>query len=101
MITQTKLNFPDAEIKTLCQKYKVRELALFGSALRDDFNSSSDVDLLVEFDPEAKVGFIAFSKMQRELSTLLHRQVDLVSKAGLKPKLRQSILPTTRVIYVA
>ena len=71
-------------IRELCRRYKVRELSLFGSAITKDFNSASDIDLLVEFEPEAQVGFITLSRMQRELSAILHRPVDLIPKGGGK-----------------
>ena len=95
------LDFPIEEIKMLCQRYRVRELALFGSVLRDDFDASSDVDLLVEFEPEAQVGFMTLARMQRELSAILHRQVDLVPKGGLKPRIRQAVLSSAEVLYAA
>jgi predicted nucleotidyltransferase len=95
------LDFPIEEIKMLCQRYRVRELALFGSALRDDFSAGSDVDLLVEFEPEAQVGFMTLARMQRELSAILHRQVDLVPKGGLKPRIRQAVLSSAEVLYAA
>jgi predicted nucleotidyltransferase len=95
------LGFPIEEIKMLCQRYRVRELALFGSALRDDFDAGSDVDLLVEFEPEAQVGFMTLARMQRELSAILHRQVDLVPKGGLKPRIRQAVLSSAEVLYAA
>jgi predicted nucleotidyltransferase len=95
------LDFPIEEIKMLCQRYRVRELALFGSALRDDFDAGSDVDLLVEFEPEAQVGFMTLARMQRELSAILHRQVDLVPKGGLKPRIRQAVLSSAEVLYAA
>jgi hypothetical protein len=92
---------PIDEIKVLCRKYNVRELALFGSALRDDFGPASDVDLLVDFKPEATVGFIALSKMRRELAAVFRRPVDLVPKSGLKPRIRQEVLASAQVIYAA
>lgn len=93
------LDFPMEEIKMLCQRYRVRELALFGSALRDDFGAGSDVDLLVEFEPDTQVGFMTLARMQRELSAILHRQVDLVPKGGLKPRIRQTVLSSAEVLY--
>ncbi len=92
---------PELEIKKLCQHYRVRELALFGSVLRDDFNVGSDIDVLVEFEPEAQIGFITLSRMQRELANLFHRPVDLVPKGGLKPQIRQNVLSSAQVIYAA
>ena len=98
---QLKPEIPLEAIKLICQRYQVRELALFGSVLRDDFNANGDLDLLVEFEPKAQVGFITLSRMQRELSMALQRQVDLVPKGGLKPKIRQSVLSGAEVIHAA
>jgi predicted nucleotidyltransferase len=86
-------------IKDLCKRYRVKELSLFGSAIRDDFTSTSDIDLLVEFEPEAQIGFMTLSKMQRELSGILNRQVDLIPKKGLKLKIREAVLSSTKVLY--
>jgi len=88
-------------IQEFCRRYRVRELAVFGSALRGDFSAASDVDLLVEFEPEAQIGFITLSRMQRELSAILHRQVDLVPKEGLKPTIRDAVLSDAQVLYAA
>jgi hypothetical protein len=86
-------------IKDLCERYRVKELSVFGSALRGDFSTASDIDLLVEFEAEAQIGFITLSKMQRELSGILHRPVDLIPKKGLKPKIRESVLSSAKVLY--
>jgi uncharacterized protein len=95
------LDFSMHEIEEFCHRYQVRELAIFGSALRKDFNAASDVDLLVEFEPEAQVGFMTLSRMQRELSAIMQRKVDLVPKQGLKSIIRQAVLSTARVLYAA
>jgi uncharacterized protein len=92
---------PEGRLKEFCRRYRVRELSVFGSALREDFGPDSDVDVLVEFEPSARVGFIELSRMQRELSELLRRRVDLVPKPGLKEKIRQAVLDSAEVIYAA
>jgi len=99
-MTNTDLT-PDTlkAIKNLCQRYRVRELSIFGSALREDFSAGSDIDLLVEFEPEAQIGFVTLSRMQRELSAILNRPVDLVPKGGLKPKIRESVISSAKVLY--
>jgi hypothetical protein len=74
-------------------------LALFGSALRADFRPDSDVDILVEFAPEVRVGFMALGRMQRELEVIFQRPVDLVPREGLKPRIRKSVLDTSEVVY--
>ncbi len=95
------INLPMEDITAFCKRYHVRELALFGSAAKGKLRKGSDIDLLVEFEPDAQVGFITLSRMQRELSDLIHRKVDLVPKGGLKPILRQDILSTIKVLYAA
>ena len=98
---QGKISFPTRAIQDFCRQYRVRELAVFGSALRDDFKPTSDIDLLVEFEPNARIGFLTLARMQRELAALLGRQVDLVPKSGLKPIIRQSVISEAKVIYAA
>ena len=100
MRTQT-INLPMKDIAAFCKRYHVRELALFGSAAKGKLRKGSDIDLLVEFEHDAQVGFITLSRMQRELSDLIQRKVDLVPKGGLKPILQQEILPTIKVLYAA
>ena len=100
-MTAQKIEMPVQEIADLCRRYQVRELAVFGSYLREDFRPDSDIDLLVEFDPDAEIGFLSFARMGRELSDILHRPVDLVPKAGLKPKIRDQVLSSRKVLYAA
>ena len=82
-------------------RYQVAELAMFGSALRDDFTSASDVDLLVTFLPGAEVSLFDLVDMADELSRLFGRPVDLVPKSGIKPRIRETVLESSRVIYAA
>jgi len=95
------IDIPLEELAELCRRYHVRELALFGSVLRDDFREQSDIDVLVEFDADAPVGFIEHFGLQEELSRLLGRDVDLISKRGLKPAIRRSVLDSALVLYAA
>jgi uncharacterized protein len=96
-----KISIPGRPIHDLCRRYKVRELSIFGSAVRDDFHGTSDIDLLVDFKPKAQIGYLSLLKMQRELASLLKRRVDLVPKGGLRAKIRKEILSHVRVIYAA
>ena len=95
------LHIPLEKLAELCHRYQVRELALFGSTLRQDYHPDSDVDLLVSFEPAARVTFLTLARMQRELEALLGRNVDLVPKDGLKPVIREHVLATARVLYAA
>ena len=95
------LNIPMGPIENLCREYNVAELAVFGSAVREDFRSDSDIDLLVTFQPEAKIGLIGFIGLQQQLEEVLGRKVDLVSKRGLKPLIRDEVLSSARLLYAA
>ncbi|MDX1520876.1 MAG: nucleotidyltransferase family protein [Anaerolineae bacterium] len=99
MISQAKIPIPTDQLKDLCRRYQVRRLALFGSVLRDDFGPESDVDILVDFEPDAEIGFMELSGMQLELAELFHRPVDLVPRDGLKPLIRPSVLSSAELIY--
>lgn len=92
---------PMQELADFCRRHQIRRLAIFGSVLREDFGPESDIDILVEFEPEAQVGLVALSRMQRELSDLLHRPVDLVPQAGLKPMIRDAVLASAEELYAA
>jgi len=92
---------PLEKLADFCHRYQVCELALFGSTLRQEHRSDSDVDLLVSFEPAARVTFLTLARMQRELEALLWHKVDLVPKDGLKPGIRDHVLATARVLYAA
>ena len=79
-----KINIPKEKIEAFCRRNQIRRLAFFGSVLRDDFSAESDVDVLVEFEPDARVG-LQFFKMEQELSEILGRPVDL-NTAGFLSK---------------
>jgi len=89
------------ELEALCRRFYVQELALFGSVLRDDFQTESDIDVLVEYVPVAKIGFFEHLDLQDELEAVFGRKVDLVPKAGLKNRIKQSVLDSSRVLYAA
>jgi hypothetical protein len=105
MVTKTsskiKIRLPKKELTQFCLRYRVQKLALFGSVLSNDFRKESDVDVLVSFQPAARIGFITFSRMQRELSAIFKRPVDLVPMDGLKPVIRDSVLSNIEVVYAA
>jgi hypothetical protein len=89
-------------IADFCRRWKVTELALFGSILRDDFRPESDVDVLVTFEPEAPWTLWDLSEMRQELERIFGRAVDLVEKKGLRnPFRRRAVLSSQRLIYAA
>ena len=91
----------EAQLADLCRRYQVRELSVFGSAARGDMRPDSDIDLLVEFLPDAYVSLIEHAGLMLDLAKLLGRKVDLVSKKALKPLIRESVLADARLIYAA
>ncbi|MCX7840519.1 MAG: nucleotidyltransferase domain-containing protein [Anaerolineae bacterium] len=94
---------PDVEISNFCKRWKIRELALFGSALRDDFHAASDLDLLVTFAPDAEWGLLDHVQMQLEVEKLFGRSVDLISKRALERSTnwvrREEIFKTAQILY--
>ncbi|MGH9521890.1 MAG: nucleotidyltransferase family protein [Terriglobales bacterium] len=91
-----------ASIAELCEQYGVAELSVFGSAARDDFDPErSDYDFLVEYKPAADVSLFEYFALQNRLSDLLGRKVDLVSKPGLKPRIREEVLKEARTVYAS
>ena len=97
------INIPLDQIASLCQRYGIAELSLFGSVLRDDFDPDrSDVDLLVEFLPEQNIGFFKLAEIEEEFSTLFGgRRVDVVSKDSINRWIRKQVLQGAMPIYVA
>jgi len=87
-------------IAEFCRRHHIRRLALFGSVLREDFGPDSDVDVLVEFEPGAFVGF-GIIDMEDELSQILGRKVDLVTERSLNRRIRDRVLAEARTQYVA
>lgn len=77
----------------------IRSVALFGSQLKRKANHGSDVDLLIDFDPKAVVGFIKFFSIQEDLEKALGKKVDLVVRGGVSPHLRKEILAKSKLIY--
>jgi uncharacterized protein len=101
----THLHIPAAEIHTFCHNWKITELALFGSALREDFRSDSDVDVLVTFAPDARWTLWDMVTMQDELEAILGRPVDLVERRAVEQSenyiRRKNILEAAETFYVA
>lgn len=96
-----KIAIDRAAIKAFCERHHVARLAVFGSVLRDDFDSDSDIDVLVEFQPGHVPG-LSFVGMERELSALLHgRRVDLVTPKFLNVRIRDQVLREAEPLYVA
>lgn len=96
-----RANVDSERLAELCRRWGIRELAIFGSALRDDFGPDSDVDLLVDFEPGTALGFRIF-ELERELSRVFGgRRIDLVPRKFLHPRLRQRVLAEAQTQYAA
>jgi predicted nucleotidyltransferase len=89
-------------LAALCRKWRVRELSLFGSALRDDFGPESDLDFLVSFAPDAQWDLFDLIEMRDEMARIFERPVGIVEKEALRnPWRRHEILKTREVLYAA
>lgn len=97
------IDIPMEKIEGFCRKWKLKQLSLFGSVLRDDFRPDSDVDVLVSFDEGSRMTFEGFVEMRDELSALFGgREIDLVEKRLVKnPFRRHEILTTREIVYAA
>jgi hypothetical protein len=87
-------------LEEFCRRHKIRKLSVFGSILGDDFSEDSDIDVLVEFEPGVSVGLEFFS-IERELSELLGREVDLNTPGFLGKYIRKEVLSQAEVQYVS
>ena len=101
MTLASGLDLPQSALAEICRRYEIKELMLFGSAVRGEMRPDSDIDLLVEFLPESKIDLLDHIAAEGEFSQLLGRKVDLVSKRGLRQRLRRVILAEARSIYAA
>ena len=100
-----QLTIPGEALAAFCREHGIKRLSIFGSALRDDFGPESDVDVLVEFEPERIPGLFGLAGMELELSGLFDRDVDLVTYEEVEDSRnyirRKSILASTEVVYGA
>jgi len=94
-----RLNVDPDQLAAFCRASGIRRLAVFGSALGDDFGPDSDLDLLVEFEPQQRVGLFAIARHERELEALVHRPVDLRTLEDLSRHFRDEVAQHARVIY--
>jgi predicted nucleotidyltransferase len=99
-MAKPRIDIPRERIAEFCRKNHIRRLSLFGSVLRDDFRPESDVDVLVEFEPDQHPG-LRFFEMEIELSEMLGRKVDLNTAGFLSKYFRDEVLAEAEVQYVA
>ncbi len=105
MVRRLGIDVPTERLADFCRRWKVAELALFGSVLRDDFRPDSDVDVLVSFASDAQWGLFDEPRMEEELAELLGYPVDLVSRRAVEQSenwiRRRAILESVEPLYVA
>jgi uncharacterized protein len=99
----TAIDLPMKPIAEFCDRWQVTEFALFGSVLRDDFRPDSDIDVMVQFHPEAHPTFSTLDQMEAALKAIFHREIDLITRHSIETSRnylrRQEILSTAQVIY--
>jgi predicted nucleotidyltransferase len=102
-MSSVAIDLPTEKIADFCQRWQVMEFALFGSVLRDDFRPDSDIDIMVQFHPEAHPTFSSLDQMEAELKTMFHRDIDLITRQGIETSRnylrRHEILSSAQVIY--
>jgi uncharacterized protein len=95
-----QIAIPEASIRQFCIHNQIKRLALFGSVLRDDFRTDSDVDIIVEFIPGKRAGMLTMARFERELSQIFGgRKVDLRTPAELSRYFRDGVLQNAEVCY--
>ena len=94
-----QVSIPKDQVAQFCREHGIKRLAVFGSALRSDFGPDSDIDVLVEFEPERIPGLFAFAGMELELTRMLGRKVDLRTPEDLSRYFRQEVLAEAQVQY--
>ena len=94
-----RIQIPEARLAAFCRCHHTRRLSLFGSVLRDDFTPESDIDILVEFEPNHPVGLMGLAGMEIELSKILGHQAEIHTVAGLHPGFRDEVLEVAELKY--
>ena len=94
-----QIDIPKKTVAEFCRRNRIKRLSLFGSAIRDDFGPDSDIDVLVEFEQDARVGFITLAGLEIELSEILGRNTELHTVKGLRPGFRDEVLRLAEVQY--
>ena len=98
-------NIQQERLKEICRNYSIKELAIFGSAMRSDFNSESDIDLLIEFEPDTRISLFDIVDLKKEFEEVFGRAVDIVSKNAIKRSRnhlrKKNILENYKVVYAS
>ena len=94
-----RIGLPKDQLVDFCRRRRVKKLSLFGSVLREDFGPESDVDVLVEFESDAIIGYFELADMEMELSELLGRKADIRTPGELSRYFRHSVLAAAETLY--
>jgi len=97
----TAIDIDEPTIRAFCEKHRIRRMDLFGSVLRDDFTPESDIDVLVEFELDVRLGLIGLAAVENELTDLLGRNADLNTEDSLSKYFRDEVLAEAETVYVA
>ena len=95
-----RIKIPKDKIDNFCRQYFIIKLSFFGSVLRDDFSQDSDIDILVEFEKDKGPGFLELAHMERELTELLGKKVDLRTPNEISKYFKEQVLSLAQVHYV-
>ena len=95
------LELPEAGIAEICRHHQVKELSVFGSAVRGEMRPDSDIDFLVDFLPGTRPGLLGLAALIRELTAAIGRPVDVAVKPALKPLIRSRVLAEARLVYAS
>ncbi len=94
-----RINITESQIADFCQRNHIRKFAFYGSVLRDDFRLDSDIDVLVEFEPNQPIGLMEVVGMERRLSELIGRKVDLRTPKELSRYFRDEVVAEAEILY--
>jgi len=97
----SRISYDRNSLIQFCRKHHIHRLSFFGSVLREDFGPESDVDVLVEFDPNHIPGFLRLAAMERELSEIIGRKVDMRTPEELSKLFRDDVIASAEVQYAA
>ena len=104
-MARPRIDIPKERIAGFCHRHHIRTLSLFGSVLRDDFGPDSDVDVLVEFEPDTRITLFELVRMEDELKRILGREVDLVDRVQIERSenylRRKEILTSFETVYAS
>jgi predicted nucleotidyltransferase len=92
-----QIDVPEEQLIEFCSRNHIKKISFFGSVLREDFTPQSDVDVLVEFEPGARIGLITLAGMEIELSAILGRRAEIHTVKGLNPLFSEEVLKTAEV----